>query len=58
MKTTITVLMTETEKELFLRALEKLYLTVDEAVEQFLQWVVDSPKEAEKWLKSKMEVQR
>lgn len=58
MKTTITVLMTETEKELLLRALEKLYLTVDEAVEQFLQWVVDSPKEAEKWLKSKMEVQR
>lgn len=58
MKTTITVLMTETEKELLLRALEKLYLTVDEAVEQLLQWVVDSPKEAEKWLKSKMEVQR
>ena len=58
MKTTIAVMMTEAEKEQLFITLEKLHLTVDEAVEQFLQWVVDSQEEAEKWLKSKMEVQR
>lgn len=56
MKTTITVMMSETEKEKLFRILEELHLTIDEIVEQFLQWVVNSPEEAEKWLKSKMEV--
>ncbi len=57
MKTTITVMLSEPEKERLLQILQNLDLTVDEAVEQFMQWVVDSPEEAEKWLKQKMEVQ-
>lgn len=58
MKTTITVMLSESEKEMLLQTLQNLNLTVDEAVEQFMQWVVDSPEEAEKWLKQKMEVQQ
>lgn len=57
MKTTITVMLSEPEKERLLQILQNLDLTVDEAVEQFMQWIVDSPTEAEKWLKQKMEVQ-
>lgn len=57
MKTTIAVMLSEPEKERLLQILQNLNLTVDEAAEQFMQWIVDSPTEAEKWLKQKMEVQ-
>lgn len=44
-------MMSEIEKELLLQTLENLNLTVDETAERFMQWIVDSPEEAEKWLK-------
>ena len=55
MKTTIAITMTESEKERLFTALDKMKLSVDEVMEQFFQWIVDCPSEAEKWLKSQME---
>lgn len=54
MKTTIAITMTETEKEQLLKLLDNMKLTPDELIEQFFQWVIDNPKEAEKWLKSSL----
>ncbi|HPY83631.1 MAG TPA: hypothetical protein PLS20_01140 [Ruminococcus flavefaciens] len=55
MKTTIAITMTESEKEQLFKVLDNMHLTVDEVIEQFFQWIIDNPIEAEKWLKSQLE---
>ena len=50
MKTTITVEITQEEKEQLFQILNSLHVTVDQVTEQFLQWCIDYPDKAALWL--------
>ena len=51
MKTTITVEITQEEKEQLFQILNSLHVTVDQVTEQFLKWCVDYPDKAALWLR-------
>lgn len=50
-KTTITVEITQEEKEQLFQILNSLNVTVDQVTEQFLKWCVDYPDKAALWLR-------
>lgn len=56
MLTTITIEMPSKDKEKFMKILDSVNLTIEEAVEIFLCWVIDYPDEAAAWLRNQMEV--
>ena len=51
MKTTITVEITQEEKEQLFQILNSLHVTVDQVTEQFLKWCIDNPDKAALWLR-------
>ena len=51
MKTTITVEITQEEKEQLFQILNSLHVTVDQVTEQFLKWCIDYPDKAALWLR-------
>ena len=51
MKTTITVEITQEEKEQLFFFFFSLHVTVDQVTEQFLKWCIEYPDKAALWLR-------